>query len=113
MTASRRRARTSRLGRASVAVTVATLLLGTGASVAHAADDDPDAGATTGGTMVITVDIPEHAVAASPSPTAAAPQVPTGALPATGDDLQRLLPWLLGGLAVTSVGAALLPRRRA
>lgn len=118
MTALRQRARASLLGRGSVALTIATLLLGAGASVADAAEDDPDAGAPAGGEMVITVEIPDHAGAASPSPTAepsptAAPsQMPSGALPATGDDVQRLLPWLLGGVAVTSVGAALISRRR-
>lgn len=114
MTAPRQRARTSLLGRGSVALTVAALLLGAGASVADAAedDDDPDAGTTTGETMVITVDVPEHVGAASPSPTATAPQAPAGALPATGDDVQRLLPWLVGALAVTGAGAALATRRR-
>ncbi|QCQ16696.1 LPXTG cell wall anchor domain-containing protein [Microbacterium sp. RG1] len=112
MTASRQRARTSLLGRGSVTLTVAALLLGAGASVADAAEDDPDAGTTTGETMVITVDVPEHVGAASPSPTATAPQAPAGALPATGDDVQRLLPWLLGALAVTGAGAALAARRR-
>ncbi|UIN31503.1 LPXTG cell wall anchor domain-containing protein [Microbacterium binotii] len=112
MTAPRQRARISLLGRGSVALTVAALLLGAGASVADAAEDDPDAGTTTGGAMVITVDVPEHVGAASPSPTATSPQVPTGALPATGDDVQRLLPWLLAALAVTGAGAALAARRR-
>jgi LPXTG-motif cell wall-anchored protein len=87
-----------------------TFLLFTGASAAHAADDDPDAAGTGGGAMVITVVVPDHTAAPSPSPTP--PQEHTGALPATGDDLQQLLPWLLGGLAATSLGGVLVARRR-
>jgi LPXTG-motif cell wall-anchored protein len=89
-----------------------TFLLFTGASAAHAADDDPDAAGTGGGAMVITVVVPDHTAAPSPSPSPTPPQEHTGALPATGDDLQQLLPWLLGGLAATSLGGVLVARRR-
>lgn len=112
MTSPRQRAWASRLGRGFVALTIAALLPIAGASIAHAAEDDPDAGATTGGAMVITVDVPEHTGAAYPSPTSTTPPAPAGALPATGDDVQGLLPWLLGAGAVTTVGMALAARRR-
>ncbi|GAB3147400.1 hypothetical protein GCM10027058_06290 [Microbacterium neimengense] len=112
MTSPRQCRRAARLGRGFVALAVSTLLVATGAWAAHAADDDPDAAGDHSGAMVITVEIPEHAGAASPSPTRTPPQQPIGALPATGDDLQELLPWLLGGLAVTGVGTALVARRR-
>lgn len=96
------------------AVLLATLALGTGASVAHAADDDPDAQSTPGGAMVIAVVIPDRVGGPAPASTPVqTPQVAGGGrLPATGADLQQLLPWVLGGLAAAGAGAALATRRR-
>lgn len=113
MTSPGARSRMSPLGRGALTLALATLLLGTGTSAAHAIDDDPDAGGATGGAMVIAVVIPARSGAPRPSPTPAGTHVAgAGTLPATGTDPQQLVPWLLGGIAAAGAGTAMATRRR-